>query len=201
MAKYPDVTAGQTEACINRMGGWENFLRFIGGQGEVVFKVVEKVEQLKTYFKRLFTFTLGAVDGKDTLETACQVFQGYFDPDFEKCGIVFSGVAPEAEIATDELIQNGKFSNFLENVASELEKQRMLGSQFLALCRDDLGRDDADKKLRGEGYANFIVLTKGDKPVEKDLSNVFVADVSVYDGGKLVAYLRRFQYDFVWIGA
>lgn len=37
MAKYPDVTAGQTEACINRMGGWDNFLRFIGGQGKIVF--------------------------------------------------------------------------------------------------------------------------------------------------------------------
>lgn len=37
VAKYPDVNAGQTEACINRMGGWENFLRFIGGSGKVVF--------------------------------------------------------------------------------------------------------------------------------------------------------------------
>jgi len=37
MAKYADVTAGQTEACINRMGGWDNFLRFIGGSGKLVF--------------------------------------------------------------------------------------------------------------------------------------------------------------------
>jgi hypothetical protein len=37
MAKYPDVTAGQTESCINRLGGWDNFLRFIGGSGKVVF--------------------------------------------------------------------------------------------------------------------------------------------------------------------
>jgi hypothetical protein len=37
MAKYPDVTAGQTEACINRLGGWNNFLRFIGGEGRVIF--------------------------------------------------------------------------------------------------------------------------------------------------------------------
>ncbi len=40
MAKYPDVTAGQTEACINRMGGWSNFLRFVAGQGELVFKSI-----------------------------------------------------------------------------------------------------------------------------------------------------------------
>ena len=47
MAKYPDVTAGQTEACINRFGGWDNFLRFIGGQGRVVFdSILEFVRTL-----------------------------------------------------------------------------------------------------------------------------------------------------------
>ncbi len=40
MAKYNDVTHGQTEACINRMGGWDNFLRFIGGSGRIVFDTI-----------------------------------------------------------------------------------------------------------------------------------------------------------------
>lgn len=40
MAKYNDVTAGQTEACINRMGGWDSFLRFISGQGKIVFDTI-----------------------------------------------------------------------------------------------------------------------------------------------------------------
>ena len=40
MAKYADVTAGQTEACINRLGGWDNFLRFIGGEGKVIFETI-----------------------------------------------------------------------------------------------------------------------------------------------------------------
>ncbi|MBI2003520.1 MAG: hypothetical protein HYS78_00860 [Parcubacteria group bacterium] len=40
MAKYNELTAGQSEACINRMGGWDNFLRFIGGQGKVVFDTI-----------------------------------------------------------------------------------------------------------------------------------------------------------------
>ncbi|MEQ1561639.1 MAG: hypothetical protein ABL899_02885 [Nitrospira sp.] len=40
MAKYPDVTAGQTEAFINRIGGWNNFLRYIGGQGRIVFDTI-----------------------------------------------------------------------------------------------------------------------------------------------------------------
>lgn len=37
MAKFNDVTIGQVEACINRMGGMENFSRFIAGQGKIVF--------------------------------------------------------------------------------------------------------------------------------------------------------------------
>ena len=40
MAKYNDLTTGQSEACINRMGGWDNFLRYIGGQGKVVFDTI-----------------------------------------------------------------------------------------------------------------------------------------------------------------
>jgi len=40
MAKYSNVTSGQTEACINRMGGYDNFIRFIGGQGNVVFETI-----------------------------------------------------------------------------------------------------------------------------------------------------------------
>lgn len=40
MAKYNDLSAGQSEACINRMGGWDNFLRFVGGQGKVVFETI-----------------------------------------------------------------------------------------------------------------------------------------------------------------
>lgn len=37
MAKYPDITVGQMEACVNRLGGMVNFLRFIGGHGRIVF--------------------------------------------------------------------------------------------------------------------------------------------------------------------
>jgi hypothetical protein len=37
MAKYGDVTVGQTEAVVNRMGGFDNWLRYAGGQGKIVF--------------------------------------------------------------------------------------------------------------------------------------------------------------------
>jgi len=40
VAKFNDVTVGQMEASINRMGGMENFLRYIGGAGKIVFETL-----------------------------------------------------------------------------------------------------------------------------------------------------------------
>ncbi len=37
MAKFNNVTVGQMEACINRMGGVQQFLDFIGGKGQIVW--------------------------------------------------------------------------------------------------------------------------------------------------------------------
>ncbi len=146
------------------------------------------------YLRPLFTFKLGATDGKAITEAARAVFPGYFDPEFEKQGIVFSGIAPETELLAEELVQNGKFSDFLGNTAAEIEKRRLLGSQFLAICRDN------PKKLRGEGRANFFVLTKGDEKVAEDLSNVFVANAGFGGSGQLHALLCEFRRDRVWYG-
>lgn len=154
----------------------------------------KRAEKVKVYLRRLFTFKLGAVVGKDTYATALQAFRARFDLDFENRGIVFSGVASEIEVATDELAGNGKFSEFLGNTAVELEKRRMLGSQFLAICRDNPG------KLLRYGYANFFVLTKGDEAVMKDLSNVFVARVYLLRRGWLDARLDGFRFGRVWFG-
>ena len=38
--KYGSATMGQVEAVINRMGGFDNWLRFAGGQGKVVFEAL-----------------------------------------------------------------------------------------------------------------------------------------------------------------
>ncbi len=156
--------------------------------------VVEELKEAKIYLRRLFTFKLGVTDGAGNYETAKKVFKAGFDADFKNWGIVFSGVSPETEIAGDELILNGKFSDFLGNTATELEKRRLLGSQFLKICREN------PDKLRDGGYANFFVLTKGDEAVAEDLSNVFVADVNVSDRGELDADLDRFRHDFIWYG-
>jgi hypothetical protein len=181
---------------LKQYKGLGNMLLVLSGLAEIITKPVEKVvEEAKVYLRRLFEFTLGFTNGSGTTyATAGKVFQGYFSPDFEKWGIVFSGATRETKVTVDELVRDGKFSDFLGVTATELEKCRMLGSQFLAICRD------YPNKLRGEGYANFFVLTKGDRTVAEDLSNVFVADVYVFGRGNLVAYLRGFRNDDVWLG-
>jgi len=152
--------------------------------------IVDEPATINRRFKRLFTFKLGAVNGKDTLATASEVFQAGIDPNFENWGIVFSGVAPETEMAADELTPHDNFSNYFGSTAAELEKRRLLGSQFLSLCRDDLS-SNSDNKLRRKSFANFVLLSAGDRPVAEDLSNVFLAGISVSGNGKLHAYLTE----------
>lgn len=180
---------------VNRLGSadGENFFNDLAKfVREWRKKVVETTKGAKTYLRRLFTFKLGPADGKSTIARARKVFRGYLAPEFESSGIVFSGVAPETEIAADELVCDGRFTQFLGNTAEELEKLRLLGSQFLDLFDNYPGR------LRGDGYANFVVLTRDDKPVAEDLNNVFVADVGVGGDGELGAYLGHVSDDDVW---
>ncbi len=151
------------------------------------------LKSVEVYLRLLFSFRLGAVKG-GSYEAAKEIFNGYFDPDFEKWGIIFNGVAPEADVFVEELIKKGQFSDFLGSAATELEKRRICGSQLLAICENHLD------KLRGEGYANFFVLTKGDEPVAENLSNAFVAGVYVDDDGELDAHLSQFSYGLVWRG-
>lgn len=43
MAKFNDVTVGQMEACINRLGGMQQFLDFIGGKGQIMWQTVYRI--------------------------------------------------------------------------------------------------------------------------------------------------------------
>jgi len=101
-------------------------------------------------------------------------------------------VAPETDIAVDELIEDGKFPDFFGDTAEKLEWRRILGAQFMKFCQD---RPD---KLRQNDYATFAVLTKKDEPVAEDLSNVFVAHVHVLERGRLFADVVRFAFGYAW---
>lgn len=157
-----------------------------------LLSVMLKASKVEAYLCRLFSFKLGSTDGKDTYVTALKVFEAGLDPSFETCGIVFSGVVPETELVADELIHNATFSKFLGNTAYELEKRRIVGSQFLAVCQKHPDR------LCAEISANFFVLTRGDEAVAEDLSNVFVARVDVHHGGELNASLLYTSDGNLW---
>ena len=169
------------------------FVAAVANRGGKVLTPAVTTMAMAAYFRHFFTFTLGPTNGKDTHTTASKVFRSGFTKDFESWGVVFSGVAPQTKFIADELIRNGKFSDFLGDTATELEKRRILGSQLLKLCRDHSGQ------LRGGSLGNFFVLTKNDEPVNKDISNVLVADVRMY-GVQLNATLGRIERNHIWRG-
>lgn len=141
--------------------------------------------------RRISSFVLDAVDGKNISKK--EVFREYVDTAFEKYDITFSVNPPKVNIVVFELVTDGKFTDFLGSNAGEFEKYRLLGSQFLTICKDNI------YKLRGGGYANFFILTKGDESVVEDLSNVFVAIVYfVY--GRLNARLYHVSKNYLWGG-
>ena len=145
------------------------------------------------YLRRLFSFTVGETDGMDSYATARKVFSGYFDPEFEKEGIIFSGIVPEeTKVVAYQLIKDGKFPDFLGTTAKELEMRRLTGSQFLEVFREHPGA--------WKGYTSFVVLTSGDEPVNSSLSNIFIARVMVYEIGLLDACLCKFNSGGVWDG-
>lgn len=181
---------------ITKLGQYSrlgDFRLVLDGQAEIVrHPVVETEKEVKTYLRRLCVAKLGAIDDIGTYTKAKKVFKAGFDADFENWGIVFSGIAPETDIAVDELVKDGKFPEFLGNTAEKLEKRRLLGAQWLKFCKDH------SNKLRQDGYATFAVLTKNDEPIAVDLSNVFVARVGVYERGQLFADVNHFDIGYVW---
>jgi hypothetical protein len=166
-------------------------LRVLDGMDEIVPFPFDKTKKVQTYLRYLFTFKLGATDDTGTMVKARKVFS-YFSSDFESCGIVFSGVAPGTKVAAHELVLHGRFTEFLGGTAKELEKLRLLGSQFLNLCQNN------SHKLQRNGFTNFFILTRGDERVAEDLSNVFVASVRVHDNGELNAHPYRVTHDHTW---
>lgn len=137
MAKYNDVTMGQVEACINRIGGMDAFLKFIGGKGVIVFTILHV---LNKFFK---------VEAQPAVTTSKEYFEKcgpvrYMDDDFQT---QFIGLevpeTPEVYVTTYELKQLAD----AEPIFAELGSFAGIAiSQFGAL----LG------KMKGKGFATHI---------------------------------------------
>ncbi|MCX6752540.1 MAG: hypothetical protein NTZ87_03545 [Candidatus Nomurabacteria bacterium] len=153
---------------------------------DIVNQVAEKV-----YLRRLFeteVIIVGATDGKKTLEESGVFPGGVFGESLlGKCK-----PAPAIKVVVDELVENGKFPDFLGNTALQLEQRRLHRGHLANLSNTH------SKKLCKDRYSVFAVVTKDDEPVKDDLSNVFVALVSFGDFGQLWVYVDEFSDDFVW---
>lgn len=146
----------------------------------------------KVYLKRLFegeTITIGATNGAVTLQESGVFPGGVFNENLLSGGCKS---APAINVVVDELVLNGKFSDFLGNIATELEKRRLHRGHLVNFC------EKHPKKLREGGYATFAVVTKNDEPVKDDLSNVFIASVFFDDAGRLRVRVYPFSEDYVW---
>jgi hypothetical protein len=160
----------------NRGSEWFEALKRFLREGPIT--VTEEVQEVKVYLRRLFTFRLDAIKEED-FQCPEKVFLAYLDPEFAKQGISFSGPAPETDMVAEELVCDGEFPDFIGSTAKELEKRRIMGVQLLKLCSKKKYRN----RLNAKCQVNFAVLTPGNKPCLEDLSNVFVALVSVTSDG------------------
>ena len=129
MAKYNDLTTGQSEACINRMGGWDNFLRFIGGQGKIVF------ESILTLVRTVRIAAQPAVTtSKEYFEEAGVKSTGSnFESQFYGLEVA---ATDEAELAVRKLEKNSLDAPILAELGDKAETSVSQFRAFLATNRE-----------------------------------------------------------------
>lgn len=131
------------------------------------------------------TLMLDALDGKETLATAKEVFLSGIDQDFEKCGINNAGIATKEQVVNVyELVRDGTFAQMFGSLGTDLGKLCLTQSQVKNFCKKH------PQWLRQKDYATFFLFQVEDQ--------FFVAHVRVYSGG-LGVHVYQFEYDNVWL--
>lgn len=156
---------------------WFNNLSF--EQREALMgKQPEKVLYLKL-LSGAETLMLDALDGKETLATAKEVFPSGIDGDFKNWGTNKPGIATkEQAVDVHELVKDGTFAQMFGSLGTDLDKLCLTQSQIKNFCKKH------PQWLRQNGYATFFLFKVEDQ--------FFVARVFVYSGGLLVS-VRRFE--------
>ena len=148
MAKYNDVTAGQTEAFINRIGGWENFLRFIGGQGRIVFDTILQLinPEVKVSARDRFVVADNFKEGNAGIYYVSENFKKWFGNKVEKN-------IPSATLSSYKLKQNSVDGP----IKTELGKGH---ETFLAWLFEKIEAQASGRKgeLLTNGYANIFYI-------------------------------------------
>ncbi|MSU45430.1 MAG: hypothetical protein EXS47_02260 [Candidatus Zambryskibacteria bacterium] len=152
MAKYPDVTAGQVEACINRMGGWDKFLLFIGGKGKVVFG-------------QIFTFIgTGLMMAQPTkrltfefVVNELRINGTHYDRFMKQFYDLESPEVGETEIVVNKLEEETPSRQVLEKLGDKAEINPL---QFLMLIKENEGSfNDFTAFIRGKDGNLWVVTT------------------------------------------
>ncbi len=147
------------------------------------------VEQPKTgpYLKMLSgaeTLMLDALDGKETLATAKEVFPSGIDGEFKNWGTNKAGIATkEQAVDVHELVKDGTFAQMFGSLGTDLDKLCLTQAQIKNFCKKH------PNWLRKDGYATFFLFKVEDQ--------FFVAFVLVLSDGLRVD-VDRFKRDFVW---
>lgn len=130
------------------------------------------------------TLMLDALDGKETLATAKEVFPSGIDGDFKNWGTNKAGIATkEKAVDVHELVKDGTFAQMFGSLGTDLDKLCLTQSQIKNFCKKH------QSWLRKDGYATFFLFKVEDQ--------FFVAGVNVLSDG-LSVRVYRFEDGHVW---
>ncbi len=133
------------------------------------------------------TIMLDALDGKETLADAKEVFPSGVDDDFKKWVTNKAGIATkEQTVDVHELVKDGTFAQMFGSLGTDLDKLCLTQAQIKNFCKKH------PNWLRKDGWATFFLFKVEDQ--------FFVAYVLVYSDGLSVS-VRSLEYDNVWRAA
>jgi hypothetical protein len=131
------------------------------------------------------TLILDALDGKETLATAKEIFPSSIDGNFKNWGTNKAGIATKKQaVDVHEKVLDGTFAQMFGSLGIDLDKLCLTQSQIKNFCKKH------PNWLREDGYATFFLF--------KVEGQFFVARVYV-DSSGLYVCVDRFEYDGVWL--
>lgn len=126
---------------------------------------------------------IDAVNGKETLAQAKDVFLSSIDSDLKKLGTDQPGAATEeTPVQVYEMAQDATFAQMFGSLGADLDKLCLTQHQIKNFCKE------LPNWLRSDGHATFFLFKVEDQ--------YFVADVYVYGAG-LSVRVYDFEFDYV----
>ncbi len=178
-------------ATINSRKNRKNLIEYINQgcptiQKDGLVKVITLAKpQILRLISRSGEIILQPTDGSKTFAKAKDIFTGYLDSDFKKCGTDKSSAATkETKTSVYEMAQDSMFANMFTSLSSNLDKLCLTQHQAIQFVQD------YRSWLRKDGYGTFFLF--------RAAGQFFVANVYVNSVGELHIYVDRFGDDDVW---